>query len=271
MPPGMWHSVYTPIGTMTSGGHFLTYDTLHLMHNAHMYDDSELPKHLQSASPKMCHDLSTNESQSVDRQVLNIFQGLCTDACWLSWCSWLNRLKAWVQHTMIQRWEPGMSWKRRCKVKKKEGINDLQQDHEQAESYVGWHTGWDVTGAFGWLGQARWWDWSILLRDFATIQPIFRKPNYVSYCLLYLIVYMLPSPVNTKAHSTLHSHCPPTNYDHRHNNINLSGTIPTATPFTFAFEDLKVCNRMRPGLLPDYVSGGGEHLAKLLLMKYCCL
>ena len=69
MPPGMWHSVYMPIGTMTSGGHFLTYDTLHLMHNTHSYDDSELPKHLQSVSAKMRCDLSTEESQSVDRQV----------------------------------------------------------------------------------------------------------------------------------------------------------------------------------------------------------
>ena len=98
--------------------------------------------------------------------------------------------------------------------------------------------------------------------DFATIQPIFRKPNYMSYFLLYLIVYMLPSPVNTKAHSTLHSHCPPTNYDHCHKNINLSGTIPTATSFTFTFENSKVCNRMQPGLQLNYLSGGGEHLAK---------
>ena len=42
--------------------------------------------------------------------------------------------------------------KKEVQGEKKEGINDLQQDHEQAESYVGWHTGRDVTGAFGWLG-----------------------------------------------------------------------------------------------------------------------
>ena len=76
MPPGMWHSVYTPVGTMTLGGHFLTYDTLHLMHNARMYDDSELPKHLQSVSAKMRRDLSTNESQSVDRQLVRIVLAL---------------------------------------------------------------------------------------------------------------------------------------------------------------------------------------------------
>jgi len=61
------HSVYTPVGTMRLGGHFLTYDTLHLMHNAHMYNDSELPEHLQSVGAKMHCDLSTNESQLIDK------------------------------------------------------------------------------------------------------------------------------------------------------------------------------------------------------------
>ena len=34
MPPGMWHMVYTPVSGMTSGGHFLSYDIMHLMHLA---------------------------------------------------------------------------------------------------------------------------------------------------------------------------------------------------------------------------------------------
>ena len=92
MPPGMWHSVYTPVGTMTSGGHFLTYDTLHLTHNARVYDDSELPKHLQSVGAKMRRDLSTNESQSVDRQVVRMALALpitinAKGRCWSRFCS----------------------------------------------------------------------------------------------------------------------------------------------------------------------------------------
>ena len=92
MPPGMWHSVYTPVGTMTLGGHFLTYNTLHLMHNAHVYNDSELPKHLQSVSAKMHRDLLTNESQSVDRQVMRMVLALpitinAKGRCWSCFCS----------------------------------------------------------------------------------------------------------------------------------------------------------------------------------------
>ena len=92
MQPGMWHSVYMPIGTMTLGGHFLTYNTLHLMHNAYVYDDSELPKCLQSVSTKMCCDLSTNESQSVDRQVMQMVLALpitinAKGRCWSHFCS----------------------------------------------------------------------------------------------------------------------------------------------------------------------------------------
>ena len=30
MPPGAWHSVYTPVGCMTSEGHFLSCDAMHL-------------------------------------------------------------------------------------------------------------------------------------------------------------------------------------------------------------------------------------------------
>jgi hypothetical protein len=29
-PPGSWHEVYTPTPSITQGGHFYTYDSLHL-------------------------------------------------------------------------------------------------------------------------------------------------------------------------------------------------------------------------------------------------
>ena len=92
MRPGMWHSVYMPVGAMTLEGHFLTYDTLHLMYNAYVYDNSELPKHLQSVSAKMCCNLSTNKSQSVDRQVMQMVLALpitinAKGRCWSCFCS----------------------------------------------------------------------------------------------------------------------------------------------------------------------------------------
>jgi hypothetical protein len=38
MPPGVWHEVYTPVKTLASGGHFLTYDTLHLTRLSRNFD-----------------------------------------------------------------------------------------------------------------------------------------------------------------------------------------------------------------------------------------
>ena len=46
MPPGMWHMVYTPVGGMSSGGHFQLYDTMHLMYLACTFDDLPMP-HVQ--------------------------------------------------------------------------------------------------------------------------------------------------------------------------------------------------------------------------------
>ena len=69
MPAGMWHSVYTPVGTQTSGGHFLMYDTMHQTYAAQGYNSS---KYLEEDIDgiQLQGDYSTNESQSVDRQIL---------------------------------------------------------------------------------------------------------------------------------------------------------------------------------------------------------
>jgi hypothetical protein len=38
MPPGAWHMVYTPVRTLATGGHFYTYDTLHLTEMSRAFD-----------------------------------------------------------------------------------------------------------------------------------------------------------------------------------------------------------------------------------------
>lgn len=38
MPPGTWHMVYTPIRTLALGGHFYTYETLHLTEMSRAFD-----------------------------------------------------------------------------------------------------------------------------------------------------------------------------------------------------------------------------------------
>ena len=38
MPPGMWHTVYTDVHTMMSGGHFYLYEALHLVEMARFHD-----------------------------------------------------------------------------------------------------------------------------------------------------------------------------------------------------------------------------------------
>jgi hypothetical protein len=55
MPPGVWHAVYTPSPAYCSGGHFYTYETMHLTEQSRRFD------HLHS-------ERSTNE----DHQVLRI-------------------------------------------------------------------------------------------------------------------------------------------------------------------------------------------------------
>jgi hypothetical protein len=75
MPPGTWHTVYTPVGCMTSGGHFLTYDTMHLTYIARAYDMSNYPG-ASVNDPKKRSEYATNESQSVDRQILRMVLAL---------------------------------------------------------------------------------------------------------------------------------------------------------------------------------------------------
>ena len=65
----MWHMVYTPVGEMSSGGHFLSYDTMHLTYLAHTFDDLPMP-HIQKGFTKLRRSYVTNECQSVDRQIL---------------------------------------------------------------------------------------------------------------------------------------------------------------------------------------------------------
>lgn len=38
MPPGTWHEVYTPCHAHASGGHFISYDTMHLMEISRHFD-----------------------------------------------------------------------------------------------------------------------------------------------------------------------------------------------------------------------------------------
>jgi len=75
MPPGVWHMVYTPVGGMTSGGHFLMYDTMHLTYLSRMYDASPLPGQ-NGQKPTMQYDYATNEAQSIYRQVLRMVLAL---------------------------------------------------------------------------------------------------------------------------------------------------------------------------------------------------
>jgi hypothetical protein len=54
MPPGTWHAVYTATPSFTDGGHFFTYNTLHLTEFSRAFD------HLHS-------EYSTNANHQVDR------------------------------------------------------------------------------------------------------------------------------------------------------------------------------------------------------------
>ena len=63
MPPEMWHSVYT------TGGHCLMYSTMHQTYAA--WDDDSLKyPNTDTNSIQLWADYSTNESQSVNRQIL---------------------------------------------------------------------------------------------------------------------------------------------------------------------------------------------------------
>ena len=75
MPPGAWHSVYTPVGCTTSGGHFLMYDTMHLTYISRQFDMSNYPDG-DPDNPQKRSEYATNESQSVDRQILRMMLAL---------------------------------------------------------------------------------------------------------------------------------------------------------------------------------------------------
>lgn len=38
MPPGTWHLVYTPVRTLAVGGHFFTFETMHLTEMSQKFD-----------------------------------------------------------------------------------------------------------------------------------------------------------------------------------------------------------------------------------------
>ncbi len=53
-PPGQWHQVYTPIRSVTTGGHFISYDTLHFMEQSMRID-----KRLNNVLTNNGHDVYT--------------------------------------------------------------------------------------------------------------------------------------------------------------------------------------------------------------------
>jgi hypothetical protein len=65
-PPGAWHAVYTPNKGMTSGGHLIMYDTLHIMEQIRAYDASVDKNNIRRGS------YSTNETHTVDRQLIRM-------------------------------------------------------------------------------------------------------------------------------------------------------------------------------------------------------
>lgn len=71
MPPRIWHMVYTPVGGMTSGGHFMLYDTMHLTYLSQRYNTLHLP-----GPSTFRGELATNEAQSTYRQVIRMLLAL---------------------------------------------------------------------------------------------------------------------------------------------------------------------------------------------------
>jgi hypothetical protein len=69
-PPGYWHLVYTPVKGMVSGGHFLSYETLHLTEMACAYDGSE------NADGVLRKTLATNSAHDISRRVMSMMLAL---------------------------------------------------------------------------------------------------------------------------------------------------------------------------------------------------
>jgi hypothetical protein len=62
--PGTWHAVYTPNKGMTSGGHLIMYDTLHLMEQICAYNTSVNRNNICRGS------YTTNETHTVYCQLI---------------------------------------------------------------------------------------------------------------------------------------------------------------------------------------------------------
>jgi hypothetical protein len=61
----MWHSVYSPVKGMTSGGHLIPYDTLHLTEQICAYDNSKAPGETTKREY-----YTTNETHTINRQII---------------------------------------------------------------------------------------------------------------------------------------------------------------------------------------------------------
>jgi hypothetical protein len=103
-PPGVFHEVYTPVKSIASGGHFLTYNTMHLTDIARVYDSS-----IYEHRPR--HTFATNNvHDAVPRQLTRMMLALPMfvgkQSMWfnhrvfffflfvLLWCSFLSTTRA---------------------------------------------------------------------------------------------------------------------------------------------------------------------------------
>ena len=69
-PPGVFHEVYTPVKSIASGGHFLTYGTLHLTEIARAYDNSPYGEWTRKIFT------TNNEHEAVPRQLSRMLLAL---------------------------------------------------------------------------------------------------------------------------------------------------------------------------------------------------
>ena len=70
-PPGVFHKVYTPVKSIATGGHFLTYGSLHLTEIARSYD-----KGLYGDYGVRKGSVTNNEHLGVPRQLSRMMLGL---------------------------------------------------------------------------------------------------------------------------------------------------------------------------------------------------
>jgi hypothetical protein len=62
----MWHIVYTPTKGMSTGGHFVLYDSLHLTEMIRTYDATS------DADGVARQEYATNKSHNIDRQLIRM-------------------------------------------------------------------------------------------------------------------------------------------------------------------------------------------------------